>query len=61
MQCVEHMVDFKISKGKDGNDDMDADYYKVNARDYFVPTQVMVFAVYPVNCSKIFPFDIMFQ
>lgn len=43
LQCVEHMVDFKINKAKNGSN-TDADCYKINARDYFVPTQVMVFS-----------------
>ncbi|XP_024930711.1 helicase and polymerase-containing protein TEBICHI isoform X3 [Ziziphus jujuba] len=38
LQCVEHMVDVKINKAKNGSD-TDADCYKINARDYFVPTQ----------------------
>ena len=33
MQCVEHEVDFN-------GGDADADCYKINARDFFVPTQV---------------------
>ncbi|KAF3446459.1 hypothetical protein FNV43_RR11638 [Rhamnella rubrinervis] len=38
LQCVEHMVEFKISKAKNGSDS-DADCYRINARDYFIPTQ----------------------
>jgi DNA polymerase theta len=39
MQCVEHEVDFKMNKDKNGGD-ANADYCKINARDFFVPTQV---------------------
>lgn len=39
MQCVEHAVVFKINKDKNGRE-ADADSYEINARDYFVPTQV---------------------
>ncbi|PON76489.1 DNA polymerase A [Parasponia andersonii] len=38
LQCVEHMVVFKINKDKNGSD-ADADCYEINARDYFVPTR----------------------
>lgn len=41
MQCVEHMVDFKIHKDEKGSE-TNVDYYNINARDYFIPTQVMV-------------------
>jgi hypothetical protein len=38
MQCVEHAVDFKMKGDKNGGD---ADENcRVNARDFFVPTQV---------------------
>lgn len=38
MQCVEHTVDFKMKEDKNGGD---ADSCcKINARDFFVPTQV---------------------
>ncbi|GLU01406.1 hypothetical protein SLE2022_187150 [Rubroshorea leprosula] len=38
LQCVEHMVEFKLSKNKN-EDEASADHYKINARDFFVPTQ----------------------
>lgn len=41
MQCVEHVVDFKMNKNKNGGDAVD-DQYKINARDFFVSTQVMI-------------------
>ncbi|CAK9182716.1 unnamed protein product [Ilex paraguariensis] len=39
LQCVEHMVDFKMSNNNEDGGDSDANHYKVNARDFFVPTQ----------------------
>lgn len=44
MQCVEHMVDFKMNKAENGGKN-DVDHYKINAREYFIPTQVMVFVL----------------
>lgn len=41
MQCVEHMVDFKMNKDGNGNK-TDVDQFNINARDYFMPTQVMI-------------------
>lgn len=41
MQCVEHVVDFKMNKNKNGGDAV-GDQYKINARDFFVSTQVMI-------------------
>jgi len=38
MQCVEHAVDFKMN-GDQNEGDAD-ESCRVNARDYFVPTQV---------------------
>ncbi|XP_059460849.1 helicase and polymerase-containing protein TEBICHI isoform X2 [Corylus avellana] len=38
LQCVEHEVDFKMNKDKNCGD-ANADHYKINARDFFVPTQ----------------------
>ncbi|XP_052209368.1 helicase and polymerase-containing protein TEBICHI isoform X2 [Diospyros lotus] len=39
LQCVEHMVEFRMSKdGKDGNDS-DVDHYRINPREFFLPTQ----------------------
>ncbi|KAI3792695.1 hypothetical protein L2E82_06583 [Cichorium intybus] len=38
LQCVEHMVEFKIDKDeKEGN--LETEHYKVNPRDFFIPTQ----------------------
>lgn len=36
-QCVEHMVEFDMNED-DG--ESRASHYKINARDFFVPTQV---------------------
>ncbi|KAH6757052.1 hypothetical protein C2S51_038889 [Perilla frutescens var. frutescens] len=36
LQCVEHMVEFRMNE--DGGESC-ADHYKINARDFFVPTQ----------------------
>lgn len=41
MQCVEHMVDFKMNKDGNGNR-TDVDQFNINAREYFIPTQVMI-------------------
>lgn len=41
MQCVEHMVDFKMNKDGNGNK-TDIDQFNINAREYFIPTQVMI-------------------
>ncbi|GAV78351.1 DEAD domain-containing protein/Helicase_C domain-containing protein/DNA_pol_A domain-containing protein, partial [Cephalotus follicularis] len=38
LQCVEHMVTFKMIKDEKGGD-VDADNYKINARDFIVSTQ----------------------
>lgn len=38
---MEHVVDFKMNKDKDG-DDTSIEPHKINARDFFVPTQVMI-------------------
>lgn len=38
---MEHVVDFKMNKNKNGGDAV-ADQYKINARDFFVSTQVMI-------------------
>nr|XP_028949151.1 helicase and polymerase-containing protein TEBICHI [Malus domestica] len=40
-QCVEHMVDFKIYKDGNGNE-TDVDQLNINARDYFIPTQIIL-------------------
>lgn len=37
LQCVEHMVDFKMNEE-------DVDHCKINARDFFISTQV-----FPLN------------
>lgn len=36
-QCVEHMVEFKMNEDEG---ESRASHYKINARDFFVPTQV---------------------
>ncbi|OMO91013.1 hypothetical protein COLO4_18706 [Corchorus olitorius] len=38
LQCVEHMVEFSMSKDKNGSDG-NVDQYKINVRDFFIPTQ----------------------
>ncbi|XVE71071.1 hypothetical protein DITRI_Ditri10aG0120700 [Diplodiscus trichospermus] len=38
LQCVEHMVEFSLSKDKNGSD-ANVGHYKINVRDLFVPTQ----------------------
>ncbi|TQD92506.1 hypothetical protein C1H46_021920 [Malus baccata] len=52
--CVEHMVDFKIYKDGNGNE-TDVDQLNINARDYFIPTQVhdeLVLEVDPVVINE---------
>ncbi|VFQ97668.1 unnamed protein product [Cuscuta campestris] len=39
LQCVEHMVDFKMNHADKTNGESDADHYKINAHDFFLPTQ----------------------
>ncbi|KAL2525525.1 Helicase and polymerase-containing protein TEBICHI [Abeliophyllum distichum] len=40
LQCVEHMVEFKINNDdKDDDDESGSGHYKINAREFFVPTQ----------------------
>lgn len=39
LQCVEHTVVIKINRDKNGGE-VDADCNEINARDYFIPTQV---------------------
>ncbi|KAF6176329.1 hypothetical protein GIB67_011118 [Kingdonia uniflora] len=39
LQCVEHLVNFKINHGNNSTSDLDADHHVINARDFFVPTQ----------------------
>ncbi|MBA0873433.1 hypothetical protein Goshw_002175 [Gossypium schwendimanii] len=46
LQCVEHMVEFSLSKDKNGSD-ANTDHYKINVRDFFIPTQILV--SYSVN------------
>lgn len=60
LQCVEHMVEFKISKAKNGSD-TGADCYRINARDYFIPTQVMVLSLFLGNCLDIYAFTKNFK
>ncbi|XP_039027780.1 helicase and polymerase-containing protein TEBICHI isoform X1 [Hibiscus syriacus] len=38
LQCVEHMVEFSLRKDTNGSD-ANSDNYKINVRDFFVPTQ----------------------
>ncbi|XP_022754544.1 helicase and polymerase-containing protein TEBICHI isoform X4 [Durio zibethinus] len=38
LQCVEHTVEFSLSEDKNGSD-AHVDHYKINVRDFFVPTQ----------------------
>lgn len=45
MQCVEHVIEFKMNKDKNGGD-ANADHQKINARDFFVPTQVITRCFY---------------
>nr|GMC49078.1 helicase and polymerase-containing protein TEBICHI isoform X1 [Ipomoea batatas] len=40
LQCVEHMIDFKMNNNDKADGESDADHYKINARDFFVPTQI---------------------
>lgn len=35
------MVEFKMNTAKEDGDESVTDHYKVNARDFFVPTQVL--------------------
>ncbi|KAI3822055.1 hypothetical protein L1987_09636 [Smallanthus sonchifolius] len=39
LQCVEHMVEFKINRDENEAGDSNTDHYKVNPRDFFIPTQ----------------------
>ena len=39
-QCVEHMIEFKMHENGETDGDSGTHYYKVNARDFFVPTEV---------------------
>ncbi|MFS8003152.1 putative DNA-directed DNA polymerase [Helianthus anomalus] len=39
LQCVEHMVEFKIDRDENETDCSNTDHYKVNPRDFFIPTQ----------------------
>lgn len=41
MQCIEHMVEFGMSEDENDGDAGPNDY-KINARDFIIPTQVMV-------------------
>lgn len=42
LQCVEHMVHFKM-KEKENEGDADENHCRINVRDFFVPTQVIGF------------------
>ncbi|KAF5207303.1 Dna polymerase i [Thalictrum thalictroides] len=39
LQCVEHMVDFKINGINQSRSDAEVDHHTVNAREFFIPTQ----------------------
>ncbi|XP_061336496.1 helicase and polymerase-containing protein TEBICHI [Gastrolobium bilobum] len=39
LQCVEHTVDFKLKEEEKNGGDADESYCRINARDFFVPTQ----------------------
>ncbi|KAL7599409.1 hypothetical protein Lser_V15G21286 [Lactuca serriola] len=39
LQWVKHMVEFKIDSNEKEGDDSDMEPYKVNPRDFFIPTQ----------------------
>ncbi|GMH06994.1 hypothetical protein Nepgr_008834 [Nepenthes gracilis] len=39
LQCVEHVVDFKMFQGSEAHSDPNADQFEINARDFFVPTE----------------------
>ncbi|KNA12473.1 hypothetical protein SOVF_125610 [Spinacia oleracea] len=39
LQCVEHMVEFRMHQNGDVQCDSDGTDYKINARDYFIPTE----------------------
>ncbi|KAL8216578.1 hypothetical protein R6Q57_023415 [Mikania cordata] len=39
LQCVEHMVEFKINRDEKETGDSNTDHYKVNPRDFFISTQ----------------------
>lgn len=43
MQCVEHMVEFKMNNEDIDGGSFEVEPYKINARDFFVPTQVTLF------------------
>lgn len=40
LQCVEHMVEFKIDSNEKEGDDSDMELYKVNPCYFFIPTQI---------------------
>ncbi|CAI9290182.1 unnamed protein product [Lactuca saligna] len=40
LQCVEHMVEFKIDSNEKEGDDSNMELYKVNPCDFFIPTQI---------------------
>uniref|UniRef100_A0A803LBW8 Helicase and polymerase-containing protein TEBICHI n=1 Tax=Chenopodium quinoa TaxID=63459 RepID=A0A803LBW8_CHEQI len=39
LQCVEHMVEFRMHQNGDGQCDSDGIDYRINARDFFIPTE----------------------
>lgn len=45
------MVEFSVSKDKNGSDAND-DHYKINVRDFFVPTQVRLCSSCSIKCCQ---------
>lgn len=39
LQCVEHMIEFKMCQENEVQSDSDPENYNVNARDFFIPTK----------------------
>ncbi|KAF4355301.1 hypothetical protein F8388_026571 [Cannabis sativa] len=54
---VEHMVVFQINKDKKGKEADAADSYEINARDYFVPTQVLMNEIRPKGWCMAFSME----
>ena len=40
LQCVAHMVEFRMHQNGDPQGDSDGTNLKINARDFFIPTEV---------------------
>lgn len=51
MQCVEHMVEFKMSNKDIYGGNGEIDHCKINARDFFIPTQVKFFSYLIMGCE----------